>query len=241
MEARSGRRVAIVLSRPPEAPMPQMQDIHEKLREMILSLDIGPGERLSERWLEAKFEGSRTPVRAALIRLEGEGLVRREGRNWAVSPIDLDEIEFLYEFREPLEAAAIRLACQRAEAGDIDGLEALLASCRPGASREEWHRVGTEFHVGLARLSRNPFVVKAIEDIMTRLARPRWLEVWTEPPRDHAWADHRQILDSIRRNLPDEAVRQAIAHIRNTRDRLVRSLREDRRGLKARGFAVISR
>lgn len=221
--------------------MPQMQDIHEKLREMILSLDLGPGERLSERWLEAKFDGSRTPVRAALIRLEGEGLVKREGRNWAVSPIDLNEIEALYEFREPLEAAAIRLACQRADAGDIDGLEALLASCRPGAPREEWHRVGTEFHVGLARLSRNPFVVKTIEDIMTRLSRPRWLEVWTEPPRDHAWADHRGILDLMRRNLPEEAVCEATKHIHDTRDRLIRSLREDRRGLKARGFAVISR
>jgi DNA-binding GntR family transcriptional regulator len=221
--------------------MPQMQDIHERLREMILSLDLGPGERLSERWLEAKFEGSRTPVRAALIRLEGEGLVRREGRNWAVSPIDLDEIEALYEFREPLEASAIRLACERAAASDIDDLEALLASCQPGASREEWHRVGTDFHVGLARLSRNPFVLKTIEDIMTRLSRPRWLEVWTEPPRDHAWAAHRRILDLIRRKMPDEAVREATKHIRDTRDRLVRSLREDRRGLKARGFAVISR
>jgi DNA-binding GntR family transcriptional regulator len=222
-------------------PMPQMQDIQEKLREMILSLELGPGERLSERWLEAKFEGSRTPVRAALIRLEGEGLVRREGRNWAVSPIDLGEIEALYEFREPLEAAAIRLACQRADADDIDGLEALLASCGPGAPREYWHRVATEFHVGLARLSGNPFVLRAIEDIMTRLSRPRWLEVWTEPPRDHAWADHRRILDAIRRKAPDKAVEEAIAHIHDTRDRLTRSLREDKRGLKARGFAVISR
>ena len=221
--------------------MPQMQDIHEKLREMILSLDLGPGERLSERWLEAKFEGSRTPIRAALIRLEGEGLVRREGRNWAVSPIDLGEIESLYEFREPLEAAAIRLVCQRADADDLDALEALLASCAPGAPREDWHRVGTEFHVGLARLARNPFVLRAIEDIMTRLSRPRWLEVWTEPPRDHAWADHRRILDLIRREMPDEAVEEAMRHIRNTRDRLIRSLHEDKRGLKARGFAVISR
>src|SRR5580658_3743892 len=109
--------------------MPQMQDIHQKLREMILSLDLGPGERLSERWLEGKLDGSRTPVRAALIRLEAEGLVRREGRNWAVSPIDLGEIEALYEFREPLEATAIRLACRRAEPSDIDALEALLDSC----------------------------------------------------------------------------------------------------------------
>lgn len=224
-----------------EVPMPQMQDIHEKLREMILSLGLGPGERLSERWLEAKFEGSRTPVRVALIRLEGEGLVRREGRNWAVSPIDLDEIEALYEFREPLEATAIRLACDRADSSDIDGLEALLDSCQPGSPREEWHRVGTDFHVGLARLSRNPFVVKTIEDIMTRLARARWLEVWTEPTRDHAWADHRKILDLIRRNRPEEAVHEAIEHVRHTRDRLVRSLREDKRGLKARGFAVVSR
>jgi DNA-binding GntR family transcriptional regulator len=220
--------------------MAQMQDIHQKLREMILSLDLGPGERLSERWLEGKFEGSRTPVRAALIRLEGEGLVRREGRNWAVAPIDLGEIEALYEFREPVEAAAIQLACARAESGDLDGLEALLHSCSAGAPREEWHRVGTEFHVGLARLSRNPFVVKAMEDIMTRLARARWLEVWTEPPRDQAWADHRRIVDLIRRALPEEAVREALDHLRETRDRLLRSLREDRRGLKARGFAVIS-
>ena len=220
--------------------MPQMQDIHQKLREMILSLDLGPGERLSERWLEGKFGGSRTPVRAALIRLEAEGLVRREGRNWAVAPIDLGEIEALYEFRAPLEAAAIRLACARAEAADLDALEALLDSCGPGAPREAWHRVGTDFHVGLARLAGNPFLAKAIEDVMTRLARARWLEVWTEPPRDQAWADHRGILDLIRRKEVEAAVDEALAHIRQTRDRLMRSLREDRRGLKARGFAVIS-
>ena len=223
-----------------KVPMAQMQDIHQKLREMILSLDLGPGERLSERWLEAKFGGSRTPVRAALIRLEAEGLVQREGRNWTVSPIDLREIEALYEFREPLEAAAIRLVCQRADAGDLDALEAILDSCDAGAPREEWHRVGTEFHIGLGRLSGNPFVLKAIEDIMTRLARPRWLEVWTEPKRDQAWGDHRRILDLVRRNKPEDAVRESREHIHHTRDRLLRSVREDRRGLRARGFAVIS-
>jgi len=221
--------------------MPQMQDIHQRLREMILSLDLGPGERLSERWLEARFGGSRTPVRAALIRLEAEGLVRREGRNWAVAPIDLGEIEALYEFREPLEAAVIRLACARAEERDIDALETLLDSCGAGAPREAWHRVGTDFHVGLARLSGNPFLARAIEDVMTRLARARWLEVWTEPPRDQAWTDHRAILDLIRRREAEAAVTEAVAHVRATRDRLLRSLREDRRGLKARGFAVIGR
>ena len=43
--------------------MSQMLQIYGQLREMVLSLDLGPGERLTERWLETQFEGSRTPIR----------------------------------------------------------------------------------------------------------------------------------------------------------------------------------
>jgi DNA-binding GntR family transcriptional regulator len=188
--------------------MSQMLLIHDQLREMILSLDIGPGERLTERWLEARFQGSRTPVRAALVRLEAEGLVQRDGRNWMVAPIDLGEIEALAEFRAP---------------------------------REEWHKVGTDFHVEIARLAGNPFLVKAIEGVMTRLARPRWLEVWTEASRAQAWAEHRRILACIRDQQPDEAAREAAEHVRDTRDRLLRSLNDDRRGLRARGVMLVAR
>ena len=181
--------------------MSQMLQIHDQLREMILSFDLGPGERLTERWLESRFQGSRTPIRAALVRLEGEELVRRDGRNWIVAPIDLGELEAL--------------------------------------PREEWHRVGTDFHVEIARLSGNPFIVKAIAGAMTRLSRARWLEVWTEPSREQAWREHRRILGFIKADDPDSAAREAAAHITATRDRLLRSLNEDRRGLRARGFAVI--
>jgi DNA-binding GntR family transcriptional regulator len=216
-----------------------MLQIHDQLREMILSLDLTPGERLTERWLEGRFAGSRTPIRAALARLEGEELVRRDGRNWIVAPIDLGELEQLSEFREPLETTAVRLACARASEVDLAAIEEMLDACQSGAPREEWHRVGTDFHVEIARLSGNPFIVKAIESVMTRLSRARWLEVWTEPSREQAWAEHRRILAFIRRNEPDEAAREAADHIRDTRNRLLRSLNEDRRGLRARGFAVI--
>jgi DNA-binding GntR family transcriptional regulator len=219
--------------------MSQMLQIHDQLRELILSLEIGPGERLTERWLEARFQGSRTPVRAALARLEGEGLVSRDGRAWMAAPIDLGEIAALAEFREPLETTAVRLACGRAGEADLAAIEEMLAACRPGVPREEWHRVGTDFHVEIARLSGNPFLVRAIEGVMTRLSRARWLEVWTEPSREQAWAEHRRILGFIRAQQPEAAAREAAGHIRATRDRLLRSLDEDRRGLRARGFAVV--
>jgi DNA-binding GntR family transcriptional regulator len=219
--------------------MSQMLQIHDRLREMILSLDLVPGERLTERWLESQFEASRTPIRAALARLEGEDLVRRDGRNWMVAPIDLGELEALAEFREPLEVTAVRLACSRAGEGDLAAVEEMLDACQSGAPREEWHQVGTDFHVEIARLSGNPFILRAIEGIMTRLSRARWLEVWTEPSREQAWAEHRRILRYIRTQQPDEAMQEAVEHIRDTRDRLLRSLSDDRRGLRARGLAVI--
>lgn len=218
--------------------MSQMLQIHDRLREMILSLDVGPGERLTERWLEGRFAGSRTPVRAALARLEGEGLVCRDGRGWIAAPIDLRELEALAEYREPLEATAVRLACARADAGAVDAIEAMLDACRPGVPREEWHRVGTDFHVAVARLSGNPFLVQAIDGVMTRLSRPRWLEVGTEASREQAWAEHRRILALIRAGDATAAAEEAAAHVRDTRDRLFRSLEDDRRGLRARGFAI---
>jgi len=223
--------------------MSQMLQIHDQLREMVLSLDLGPGERLTERWLESRFDGSRTPIRAALLRLEGEGLVQREGRNWMVTPIHLGEIEQLAEFRIPLEETAVRLACARASAADLAAIAEMLDACNPSAGpeapREAWHKAGTDFHVELARLSGNPFLARAIEGVMTRMSRARWLEVWTESARLQAWAEHRRILEHIRRNEPDDAAREAAEHVRDTRRRLLRSLTDDRRGLRARGFAII--
>ena len=219
--------------------MSQMLQIYEQLRAMVLSLDLGPGERLTERWLETQFEGSRTPIRAALLRLETEELVRRDGRNWIVAPIDLGEIAALAEFREPLETTAVRLACARATDSDLETVVALLDSCRADVPREAWHQAGTDFHVELARLSGNAFLLKAVRGVMTRLARARWLEVLTEGSREQAWTEHRRVLEFIRRRLPDDAAREAAAHVRATRDRLIRSLDEDRRGLRARGFAVV--
>jgi DNA-binding GntR family transcriptional regulator len=219
--------------------MSQVQQIYAQLREMVLSLDLGPGERLTERWLETRFAGSRTPIRAALIRLEAEELVRRDGRNWMVAPIDLGEIAALAEFREPLETTAVRLACTRATDSDLDTVAALLDSCRSDAPREAWHEAGTDFHVELARLSGNPFLLKAVRGVMTRLARARWLEVLTEASREQAWTEHRCILAFIRQRLPNAAAREAAAHVQVTRDRLLQSLDQDRRGLRARGFAVV--
>ncbi|MFZ0215100.1 MAG: GntR family transcriptional regulator, partial [Candidatus Dormiibacterota bacterium] len=161
------------------ATISQSASIYARLRRAIQDLELAPGERLTERRLEAAFAASRTPVRAALLRLETEGLVQREGRGWLVAPIDLEEIRALEEFREAVETAAVRLACERASDADLEATADVLGSFARDASREEGHQMGTDFHVELARLSENRFLVESVSAAMTRLARARWLEVRT--------------------------------------------------------------
>ncbi|WP_157701861.1 GntR family transcriptional regulator, partial [Salmonella enterica] len=88
--------------------MSQASEVENQLRKLILNMELGPGERLTERWAEATFNASRTPVRAALQKLESEGLVCRDGLRWMVAPIDVAEIEQLCIYREILEVSALK-------------------------------------------------------------------------------------------------------------------------------------
>ncbi|RVA38773.1 GntR family transcriptional regulator, partial [Mesorhizobium sp. M7A.F.Ca.CA.004.11.1.1] len=169
-----------------------------------------------------------------------EGLVGRDGRGWTVSPINLAELEQIAVYREAVEVAALRLTCSLADRSALDVIEAMLESCDNDTPREEWHRVGMDFHIELARLSGNEFLFRAVRDAMTRLSRARWLEVRDEAALSRAWAEHRAILASARLGDADEAARLLSGHIVGSRDRLVTSLANDRRGLRARGFAVVA-
>lgn len=220
------------------APVNQSAEAYAQLRAAVLGLELVPGERLSERGLETMFSVSRTPARAALLRLEAEGLVRRQGRGWIVAPIDLQEIGAVAEFRQAVESAAVRLAVERAAAPDLEALAEFLDAARPVFDEAEGIRAGRDFHTELAQLSQNSFMVEAIQGAMARLERTRWLEVRTPAARQQAWAEHRTILEAVIERDADKAQRLVVAHIRDTNERLVTSLAGQRRRLRAQGLIV---
>jgi DNA-binding GntR family transcriptional regulator len=220
---------------------PHSVAIFERLRAEILNLERTPGARLTERTLEAEFGASRTPVRAALIRLEAESLVERDGRAWQITPIDLTEISGLSELREAVETAAVRLACERATDDDVEALRELVAEFTAESTNEDVVSAGTDFHVALASLAGNPFLAGCVETTLTRLARTRWLEVRTIEERRIAWREHQQIVERISARDAEGAADMARAHIVATRERLIASLGADQRLLRAQGLTIIGR
>jgi DNA-binding GntR family transcriptional regulator len=221
---------------------------YSALRTAILSFELAPGERLSERGLEAVAGGSRTPVRAALMRLAADGLVQRAGRGWQVAPIDLAEVRAVMEYRGALETAAVRLAVERAGADELEALRLLAdahtdaaadADATTDAGGESSLQDGTDFHVALAGLSRNPFLAEGMSQVLTRLLRVRWLSASTPASRELARAEHLEIVASVTARDAATAVALVTAHSRGTRDRLLGFLADERRRLRGSGIAVI--
>ncbi|GAB6898115.1 GntR family transcriptional regulator [Kineosporia succinea] len=207
------------------------------LRAAILSLKLMPGEKLSERGLESMLKASRTPIRAALMSLANEGLTQRAGRGWQVTPIDLAEVRAVMEYREALESASVRLAVERAEAEELDALGDLARS--HSDDEETVLREGGDFHVALARLSRNRFLADGMSGALTRLSRTRWLEVQSATSRAQAQDEHLAIIAAVTDRDAELAAERVVSHCRGTRERLLSHLDGERRRLRGRGFSII--
>src|SRR5258707_13186446 len=87
----------------------------DKIREAVLNGSVAAGERINEGRISKTLAVSRTPVRAALQALAGEGLLDyAPNRGFTVREFPLDAIVDAYEIPASLEGSAARFAAERA-------------------------------------------------------------------------------------------------------------------------------
>lgn len=110
----------------------QAEKLYAELRSDILNLVLGPGMRLSERDIEARYGGpSRTPIRGALLRLEADRLVQKVDRVWSVTPLSIAHILQACEFRIGIEREGVTLACERATPRSLTPWRKRISPCIP--------------------------------------------------------------------------------------------------------------
>ena len=91
----------------------------ERLRALIVTGDLAPRANVVERDLSERIGVSRTPLREALLALQGEGLlVSHPGRGFFVADLSVDEARELYPLIATLEAMAVR----RGRPSDVSAL-----------------------------------------------------------------------------------------------------------------------
>ena len=94
--------------------------VYEALRSDILGLQMEPGNMLDETELAERFNLSRSPVREALIRLSGEGLVQTlRNRSTIVAPFDVAAIPSYLDASELVYRVTARLAAINRHASQL--------------------------------------------------------------------------------------------------------------------------
>ena len=141
--------------------------VYSRVRALILSGELSPGESLRQEALAEGLGTSRTPLREALNRLASEGLIElRPHRSAVVAPFTQREIEADYEARRILEPAAARLAAERSSAPTARRLEAAIrAHRRAGSDLDRQFEANREFHVGLVAGAENPHLTRFVESL----------------------------------------------------------------------------
>ena len=218
---------------------PQAVKAQLRLREMVLAGELAPGTRIAEVALGERLGVSRTPIRAALQRLEQEGLLQvLPGGGYAVRTFTEREIGDAIELRGTLEGLAARLAAERGAPASLlqearaslDAVDAVLAQpALDDAAFSQYVDVNERFHQLLVAMASSSVLERELARVVRLpFASPSgFVVVQANSPRSRdmlvvAQDQHRQVLDAIERRegARAEAIMREHARLaqRNLRD-----------------------
>lgn len=201
---------------------------YEALRDAITNLDLAPGQAISEKMLARKLGVSKTPIRAALGRLEAEGMVETiPFKGTFVSSVGEKDAADLIELRIALEVTAVKAACTRSTDEQIGELleVARRASLDEAAGRSQsaLRSIG-DFHDRLVRLSGNARLVSAFSALASPLMRIRALSGAQPSSIEQSSYEHAQIIAALADRDAERAADLVTAHLRRVLDLYRRSL-----------------
>jgi GntR family transcriptional regulator, transcriptional repressor for pyruvate dehydrogenase complex len=204
----------------------------EKIKEMILSGELRPGDRLPrEADLAERLGLSRNSLREAVRALS---LVRildvRQGDGTYVTSLDaallLDGLSFvtelhhdrslleLLEARRLLEGEAAALAAQRIAPVQLAELHALIEAMPGCADVEQFVENDLAFHRTIAAAAGNSVLSKLLESVSGRTIRARiWRGITEGGAIDRTVAEHQAICDAIERGSPELARAWMAVHL----------------------------
>lgn len=205
------------------APPRSADRVYEQVKAMAVAYRLRPSERINEVELARQLGVSRTPLREALNRLAAEGfLVATVNRGYTMMPLDPQRVLTLYEYRAILEVGALRLACERASDAELAELHNFAQHSRDEVD-DDAHALRVlsldeQFHEGLARLSGNDEMVRALRSLNERIRFVRWIDM--QGRRSGTQAEHLRIMEHLRRREADAAATLMQAHIARRLDQI---------------------
>jgi len=218
--------------------------VMDLIREAILGGTVGAGERLNEVQLSRTMAVSRTPVRAALQALAGEGLLDyAPNRGFTVREFPLPAIVDAYDIRAALEGVAARFAAERGlrpeekaliERSLAAGDKLMERGSFEAGDRTTYRGINGDFHETLLAAARNRMLgemIRICHHVPVSSSRNIVAFEYRDVRRRHD--DHHRIYEAIVAREPWRAEMLMREHVSSIKASLIRSMSErhaDQRG-----------
>lgn len=207
------------------------QDVFEYLKNAIIDQTIEPGSRLVESRIAEMLGISRTPLREALHKLEREEWIEKiPSGGFQVVTLTREDIEQTFGIRSVLEAYAARLAAENYQETDLAPLEKKMAeyqACLGKKNNDKLQEINTEFHDLLYELSKNPKLIKMINQLRAQISRFRQIILKQEGYALESNQDHIKMLAAIK-NRDGAVVEDLVrAHILKGKNAVLSQLNQE--------------
>jgi GntR family transcriptional repressor for pyruvate dehydrogenase complex len=203
-----------------------------KIKDMIVSGELGPGDRLPrEKELSERLGLSRNSLREAVKALSMIRIldVRQGDGTYVTSlspPLLLEALSFVVDFhgdaqvlellevRRILEPAATAMACGRIDDRGVRDLYALVDEVTEDVPVEKLVETDLEFHRRIAQASGNAYLASLLDSLSGRTARARiWRGVTQAQAVSRTLSEHRAIVDAIAAGQSEVARSWATVHV----------------------------
>ena len=196
--------------------------VYGELRGRLLRGEVPIGQRLVEEQLAAEFSTSRTPVREALRKLEGDGhLVRAPSGGLRPSLPNVRTMSQVYEVRLVIEELCVRRAVVHGARAELEAVRGDWLTLReegpvPSVRGPDFVHADESFHRRIAEVAGNELAARVLREINDRIRLMRIHDFTTD---DRVWAtiaEHLEIVEAILAGDADAAASFMRAHVQRS-------------------------
>ncbi len=194
-----------------------VDDVFDHLHEKIVTLELKPGDRISEAEIASQFGVSRQPVRDAFSRLANlDLLLIRPQRATEVRRFSMRQIEKARFVRACIEKEVVRRAAALCDATGVAKLDASLllqsAAVETG-NVSEFGELDFGFHQTICEIAEAEYAFDVIQQEKAKIDRLCILGREKEQRLPDLLEDHRAIASAIKEHDADAAVAACVIHL----------------------------
>src|ERR1700676_150783 len=197
---------------------------YRRLREDIASGLFHPNERLVEATVATRLGVGRTAVRAALVRLDQEGLVTLEPNRGArvrlISDRGALEIE---EVRATLEAMLARLAAKKAKPADLRDLRQVVVEMRQRVAKNDaigYSDLNARFHQRIWSAADHTTAPRLVGSLKSQSIRLQYQTILRPGRTERSLREHEAIFSALKAHDPDAAEEAMLAPLAEVQETL---------------------